>query len=65
MLVMTESALMVGLLCMIASTVVALWVTRGDRKWTTEGESAAAGAFATGYIIAIIYIFIDIICTAM
>lgn len=55
-LVITGEACVMVMLTAAATMVVALWVTRGDRKYTPQGERELLVTFTTGYAIMILVI---------
>lgn len=58
-LVITARACVMVMLTAVATVVVALWVTRGDRKYTPEGEQELVTTFKVGYLIIILIIAIS------
>lgn len=58
-LVITGEACVMVMLTAAATMVVALWVTRGDRRYTPEGERELLVTFTTGYAIMILVIAIS------
>lgn len=58
-LVITREACMIVLAVAIITMARALWVTRGDRKYTDDGERKLVATFAVGYLIIIVIIIIS------
>ena len=58
-LVITARACIMVMLTAVATVVVALWVTRGDRKYTPEGEHDLLVTFTTGYAIMILIVAVS------
>lgn len=58
-LVITGEACVMVMLTAAVTMVVALWVTRGDRRYTPEGERELLVTFTTGYAVMILVIAIS------
>lgn len=61
MLYMTKAGATYALVTLVTMMVVALWVTRGDRKYTEEGSRDLFVTFVVGLTIMFMIIAIDVI----
>lgn len=61
MLYMTKAGATYAMVAIAMMMVVALWVTRGDRKYTEEGSRDLFVTFVVGLTITFMIIVIDVI----
>lgn len=61
MLYMTKAGATYALVTIVIMMAVALWVTRGDRKYTEEGERDLFVTFLVGLTAAFMIVVIDVI----
>ncbi len=60
MLYMTARGVAMWLAAIVTMMAVAAWVTRGDRKYTEEGQHEMVGTLATGMLISLAIFLIDV-----
>lgn len=60
MLYMTKAGATYALATIVVMMAVALWVTRGDRKYTEEGERDLFVTFLVGLTAAFMIVVIDV-----
>lgn len=59
MLYVTGKGIGMAVVALVTMLAVGIWVTRGDRKYTEEGERQLVAVFATGILIAFMIMMFD------
>ena len=59
MLYVTGKGVQMAIASLVTMLAVGVWVTRGGRKYTEEGEQQLVAVFATGILITVVIVLID------